>query len=190
MRTYLRSSQAELRRESALAVARLNDCEAVPDLIALLEDEARGVRDNALWALQQLTGMGRTADPGVWRRWYDAEVEWWEREAPDLLTRLDRIELLADAEIVASINELGRHRLFREDLARRLFGALDHRDPRVVRLACVALQQFEARSAVPQLIELLEHRDRTVQQQAWTALKAITGRNLPLRRGAWLQGLS
>lgn len=190
VRSYLRSASPELRRESALAVGRLNDGDAVADLIPMLEDDERGVRENAHWALQQLTGIGRAADPAVWQRWYTGEMAWWEDEAPELLARLDRIELLSDSEIVASINDLGGHRLFREDLAKRLFGALAHRDPRVVRMACVALQQFEAHSAIPELIQLLNHRDRTVQHQAWTALKAITGRNLPLQRAAWQRGLS
>ncbi len=55
---------------SAITVSgRLQDTGAVPYLLSRLEDRQPAVRRAALAALQAITGMRHTEDPGVWREW-------------------------------------------------------------------------------------------------------------------------
>ena len=57
--------------------------------------------------------------------------------------------------------------------------------PRLVKLACAALQQLDAGSAVSALTLCLEHPDATVRGAAKRALTGITGLDMPAEYELW-----
>lgn len=184
---YLASPDPALRREAAAALGSLDDFESIAALIELLDDSSTGVRDNAHWALRRLTGVGYRCDARRWRTWYREENRWWSREARSVLRKLDSTE---DDVVAAGINELAGHRLYRNEISMRLLPLLRHRDANIVRMACTALSAFRSRVCVPGLVGLLDSRDARVRDTAWSALKAITGQNLPQDAAVWRDWLS
>lgn len=68
-----------LRREAALALGRLRDFPSTVYLVDLLSDENRGVRENALWALRNISGLNFPADPDRWSQWFEHTLAEQER---------------------------------------------------------------------------------------------------------------
>ncbi len=62
-----------LRYRASEGLGALGDLEAVPYLIAALEDPDPGLRALAGSALSRLTGRGWGQDPGRWRGWWDEQ---------------------------------------------------------------------------------------------------------------------
>ena len=56
-------------------------------------------------------------------------------------------------------------------------------------VGCIALGQMGSYAAAPALIDRLGDGDDVVVQAAWNALKAITGRKLPLDPKIWREEL-
>ena len=52
-------------------------------------------------------------------------------------------------------------------------------------MACGALAQLGDRRAVPTLVEQLSDSDAGVRQAAWSALRSLTGEDLPCEQSAW-----
>lgn len=173
VRTYLASPSADERQQAAYALGRLDDYDAVSELIDLLRDEERGVRQNAYWALREITAMTINAEPRRWRMWFDTETEWWSREAPALLDTIYGASQLP--AVVAAINTCGSKRLFRRQLSAELVPLLERPEPMVVRMTCSALFSLRATSAVPALVEALEHPDPEVRRQVRDTLRSLTG---------------
>jgi hypothetical protein len=71
---FLGVRDAMLKQEVCLYVGKLKYTAAVPDLIALLGDEAAGVVSNAHWALKEITGEKLAADRQVWQSWFDSST--------------------------------------------------------------------------------------------------------------------
>jgi HEAT repeat protein len=187
VRPYLKSRDVAIRREAAMAVGRLEDEEAVPELIGLLGEDNPGVQSNAYWALKRITGMALAPEPHRWKAWYDRESEWRTSRAPAVL---DNLSSAGRAEIVAAIQEIATKRLFRGRLAERLVPLLQHPDADIVGLTCTALMGLRSYAPVPSLIELLDHGNEAVKHNALRALVAITGKERPPERKAWLDLLS
>ena len=175
VRPFLAADGAGVVAAAADAVTALGDTAAIPDLIALLEYEASTVRAAAKGALVQLTGLHFTT-PRRWFLWYEAERDWWDTRWPTLAPALRN----ADRESITSLlaETIGK-RLERQWLAAEIVLLLDHADPLVRRLACQSLGQLGAPSATPALVGAMSDLDETVARSAWSALVAITGRDLP-----------
>lgn len=182
VRSYLGSPDPALRREAAVCAGKLEDVEAVPELITLLDDEHAGVQQNALWALRAQSGKNMGADARRWSDWHETEVRWWNGEAQSALAGL---ELADEVGRVRSLAELSSHRLFRHELAAELLWFLRRPEPQLVRAVCSTLGSLRSGVAVPGLIELLRHEDEAVRRQAHAALRSITGRELPMSHAAW-----
>lgn len=182
VRSYLGAPDPALRREAAVSSGKIEDVEAVPELIALLQDEHAGVRQNAHWALRLLSGKNMGADPQRWSAWHEAEVQWWNGEAQSTLAGLG---LADDAGRVRALAELSSHRLFRHELAAELLWFLRRPEPQLLRAVCSTLGSLRSAVAVPGLIALLEHEDEAVRRQAHAALRSTTGRDLPMSHAAW-----
>ncbi len=61
-----------VQKQACIALGQLKTTAAVPDLIALLDPDADpGLRANAVWALQQITGQALSDDPELWRTWWE-----------------------------------------------------------------------------------------------------------------------
>ena len=74
------------------ALGRLGCEQAVEVLIDLLDEEHRGVRESAHWALGRITGQSLALDLERWRAWHDVELDWYSSSgAPlDAAARLGR----------------------------------------------------------------------------------------------------
>jgi HEAT repeat protein len=182
VRGFLHAPSVELVREAAQACGRLEDAEALPELVELLGHENRGVRRNAHWSLRKITGVSFAEDPRAWGAWLLSEERWWDERAPELLLGLGDPDL---AHALAAVQELARRRAPRHPLAREMVRALAHEEREVRRLACVALGQFRSRTAVPDLLAALEDPEADVRMAALRALRSITGLDLPGERAAW-----
>ncbi len=183
VRRYLSASTAELVREAALVIGRLEDSDALPNLVTLLSHSDRGVRQNAHWSLKRITGLYFAADPKAWSPWLELEMAWWRDTAPKLFEKLERAPI---GEAMASVQQIARRRYPRHTLAGELTRALTHPEAEVRRLACVALGQFRSRPAVEGLINVLDDPDPELRAAAHRALRSITGTDLPPERASWI----
>jgi HEAT repeat protein len=169
-------------RAAILALAELGDFHSVPQLIDLLET-APAVEENALWALQRLTGRNWADSPDWWRSWYAAELAWREQAYPRLSRELR--EAVQRETLVVALREFGDHRLFRHDLALEVAELLDNRDRPVRLLAIDTLQQLGSKAALPALVELLADEDEFLRDAAWRVLQALTGETHPVDSPKW-----
>ncbi len=175
VRRGLDSGDPWTRREAALAVGWMDLDEAVPDLVSALEDRQESVRDAALWSLRRLSGMRLRADAAQWQRWLEQEQRWWEQRASQIFTLLLGEEL---TPAVHAINEVAGRRLRRRELAAALEPVLLRHEPVLVELACTALGQIGAPSAISALTGVLEHSDEGVRASAQRALEALQARTV------------
>ncbi|MDA1264990.1 MAG: HEAT repeat domain-containing protein [Planctomycetota bacterium] len=172
VRMYLSSHNIEERKQAAITVGRLDDYEAVGDLIDLLADEDRSVRTNAYWALREITAMTINAEPRRWRNWFDDETGWWAEQAPDLLVYFRHQD---SAEVCLAINECAKKRLFRRQLTPALLPMLRHREPTVVRATCSALFALRAADVAEEMILALDRPEPGVREHAHRMLLGLTG---------------
>lgn len=187
IRAFLGASSSTVRSQAAYALGQLDDYDCLEDLITLLTDEAEGVRQNAHWSLGKITAMTIQPEPKRWRLWFDRETRWWADEAPQILMTIQQGEL---PEVVAAINTCGAKRLFRRELCRELVPMLTSPELVVVRMTCSSLQSLRATEAVPDLVQLLGHRDPRAREQAWLCLRQLTGNeDLPMQAPAWREAL-
>lgn len=182
VRMFLGSTSPEERRQAALTVGRLDDYEAVEELVELLGDEDPAVSASAHWALREITAMTINPEPIRWRVWYERETRWWVEDAHDLLAHLEHEE---SALVCRSINECARRRLFRRELTPPLLHMLGHKDPNVVRAACSALYALRAIDAAPHMIATLEHGSESVRAHGLAMLRALTGMQLTAEPEGW-----
>jgi hypothetical protein len=170
VRSYLGRADARLVQGAALAVRKLDDTRAVPDLLRLLRHADGNVRRSADLALQRITDRDFRADVIRWESWYAQQVRWWATEASLLMTHLEAGD---KAVIACALNELSTRRIFRDELAEPLVGVLFHPDPGLAGLACSVAGKLRLRSAVPELMDLTDHPDPTVAGAARGALRRI-----------------
>lgn len=182
LRSYLGAQDEALRREAALVAGRMGDLDAIPELVPLLRDASEGVRANAHWSLCALSGKRLSLDPDRWSAWWKGEAAWWRDQAPAFLRSLGGD---SDAERIRALAALSSHRAFRDEIARELVALLGRGDPPLVRGLCSGLANLRSPVAVRELVELLRGADEGVRRQAWLALRAITGRDLPASYEAW-----
>lgn len=186
IRPYLDPESPGLCRAAIPALVALRDRESIGPLIELLSDETRGLREGALWALRQLTGLQLSGNPETWARWYQAEQAWLLRERPRAFQRLRSNDA---GEAAAALRDVLEHPLAREDLCEALPDLLRNRMPEIRTMACHWLGDLDVRTAVPKLVWALEDRDRSVATAAWEALRRLTPYDLPLDPGAWRAAL-
>ena len=157
---HLSSSTVALRREACLAVGRLELFVLTEPLIDLLADEDFGVRVNAHWALEEVTGKKMQPDPNRWYAWHDRELRWWSNDAQAAFTKLNSSEA---HEISAGIRALSGHRHYRHEIAEELLPLLFHEKNSIVAQVCAALGALGSGKAVPALREALDHDTATVR---------------------------
>jgi hypothetical protein len=186
IRPYLDPESPSLCRAAIPALVALSDSDSLGPLIELLEHESRGLRQDAHWALRQLTGLELSASPETWGRWYQAEQAWLIRERPRTFQRLRSNEAGVAA---AALREVLEHPLARQELCEALPDLLRNRVPAIRAMACEWLADLEVASAVPKLVWALDDRDRDVSRAAWQALRHLTALDLPLESDVWREEL-
>jgi len=187
VRGRLFDAEAGTRRAAALALGRLEDGEAAPDLLRLLADERDArVRRAAFDALRSSGGArvtGSQLEP--WTRWLAEEEAWFAEDAPDLVAAAVSG---SPAEAAAALRQLSAHPLHRERLAPDLKPALERPEEAVVTAACGALARLRAGASVRPLCALIDDPRAPVREAAVAALRATTdGRfpELPAEQRAW-----
>jgi len=182
VRPHLDSPEDALRREAALACGRLQDPEAIPRLIALLDDGDENVRARACEALAEIAGEELGSDPALWSNWHADLVEAWSLRAPELLG-----QARYGSPPVASraILELTKLQPYRHELAQPLCGVLDRPEEELVSLACAALGHLGSKAAVRPLLARLNGASISVRRAAYQALRRITEEDHGEDPAAW-----
>lgn len=186
VRPHLDPEDTALCRAAIPALVALGDRDSIGPLIELLSNEARGLREGALWALRRLTGLELSGNPETWARWYQAEQAWLVRERPRAFQRLRSNDAGQAAD---ALREVLGHPLAREELCEALPDLLRNRVPQIRAMACRWLSDLDVRAAVPRLVWTLDDRDRAVATAAWEALRHLTSLDLPLEQDTWHEAL-
>ncbi|MFN0206678.1 MAG: HEAT repeat domain-containing protein [Planctomycetota bacterium] len=183
IRRYLDSNDPLVAREAALAAGRLEAAGCTEALIKLLDSENMSIRENAYWAVLQITGLRFRLDKRKWTRWFEDEQLWWHTRGEAFITKLSAADRTEKAAI---INELAGHRLFRKELTNALVQHLElETDPETLRLVFAAINTLAAPAAVPALIAKIDSEDPTMRSSVLASLAVITGENLGEERAAW-----
>ncbi len=186
LRDRLDPSDPALCQAASLAVAAFRDVESVPLLIALLSAETRGVRENALWALRQISGRSFGSNAAQWQAWFDAEDAWLEKRAPRVFESLDNKNAEA---IAAALREIAAHTVFRDTLTDAVTPLLRHKRTAVAVLVCTTLAHLGSRRAIEPLIDALKAENETREKAALVALRKLTGCDLPAESDRWRETL-
>jgi HEAT repeat protein len=182
VRRLLKSEDTQVKREAALALGRLQDLESVDSLIGLLKDENRGIRKNAHWALRSITGLRFPDNYTRWKVWWDKESGKHKKQRESLMFKL---RTGTNEEKLEVIDKLAGIRLGTKKITVVLLEQMASGDKRIRIKACKALAGMNARDAVPDLIRNLDEIDMSVQKAVHSALKTITGQDLPPERKQW-----
>lgn len=182
LRAVLGREDARLRAAAAQALGKIRDPQAAPMLIGLLADADGATRRAAQWALRETSGETRITAAAAWHRWLEAELAWWREEGQDRLAALDPADPTRIAEAVRALLD---HPFGRDQSADALASALATFDPAAQLVACDALARLGSRRAVPALIELLFEPGEELRTAAWTALRTLTGEDLPAEPQLW-----
>ena len=172
VRRYLWDVDVQLLVEATLAARALEDVEAIPSLIDLLEHSVPNVRSKALATLREITTLQMPLDSVRWRAWHASALGWWEADAPR--------EFLAVASGTPSeaskvVLELSKKRVFRHKLTAPLAAGLERPETDLVVVTCAALGHLGSRTAIPHLTRSLRRPETDVRSAAWRALQRITG---------------
>lgn len=186
VRDHLGSEDPLLIRAAAGAAAELGDFAAFDQLVELLSSPSSLLQEAGLRALQRLSGLGYGADPLLWQAWRQREASWFEERADGLLGDL---QSAGRARVTGALHELAGHRFRRDEIAAAVARVLAHPDPEVRRLACSTLASLGSGQSAPELVNRLEDHDPGVARSAWQALRSVSGKDLPLDRAAWIEGL-
>ena len=186
VRRLIADKDPQLLPKAVLLAGRLHDAESIPHMISLLDDENRGVRTNAHWSLQHITGLKLRPASSRWIVWYRDEERWWRGDSARAFQRLQSPDPL---EVRSALAEIARQHSRRHELASAVTRALDSPDASIVSMACYVLGALRSQNACQALLGCLTHADPRVRDSAWQALVKITGRRLPLDAETWRRAL-
>lgn len=181
LRPYLDPAQPGPCRAAVLALTALKDRDAIAPMIALLTCDSSGIAEGALWGLRQITGL-KLSSPESWSRWFQAEQVWLLRRRPAEFSRLQSND---PGEAADALRVIWTHPLAHDELRTALPELLSSRWPAIRALACRTLADLKATAAVPRLVLALEDRTPEVASCAYSALKALTGLDLPQDPELW-----
>ncbi len=176
VRPCLFDARPTLCAAAARMLAELEDEDAVPRLIELLESDSATIREAALWSLRKLSRLDYPAKLELWSGWFAEESRWWSVEGQRWVDRLSRG---TGADRAAAIGRLAGRSLYRDEIGAEVAQALQDRDARVRRRACEALGQLGLSTAYDALLGALDDEDESVREAARAALGLISGTSLP-----------
>lgn len=182
IRHFLQDEAAQVRREAALALGRLQDIESMKELISLLDDKNRGVQANTHWALKNITGLRFPPNAARWKHWWNNELQ---KQKADRDALLQQLRYGTRKEIVEAIDRLTALRLGKKEIIRAFLDSMTYGDTEIRVKICQALGNMKAREAVGELIEILDDPYPPITNAAHKALRAITGKDLPAESSAW-----
>jgi len=150
-------------REAVLCAGALDDELAVEPLIGLLEHENPGVRLDALWSLERITGTKLGPRKERWTNWCREQELWWDNHAR---ARLEDLGSRDGAVRGAALNELLRRRFPRHPLARGLAEKLEVLKGADFQQACATLEGLGSPAALEPLRQIDRKRLGAPQQAA------------------------
>jgi HEAT repeat protein len=166
----------EWTRASLRAIGVLDDGSQIPALLEQLDSPQDALREAALGALQQVSGLHLGASNGAWREWYARECLWQSSGRQEALTAL---ESGPDALVAQALGAFGEHTLYKQQRAEDVLGVLQHGSPAMRLLACGTLARIGSTRALAPLIELFADADAQLSEAAWRAACTLAGRPLP-----------
>jgi HEAT repeat protein len=168
----LDDSDARIRESACIALGELRSEEHIGDLIALLDQSDRVLRNAAHQSLNRISGESLPPNSRVWTVWYDRE-----RNAVDdmLATLTDRALRGPAVPLLELLRESTRLELGRHELTEALTPALDHSNDEVRLTACRVLMQLGSPLANDALLHALGDHEDDVRAAALEALTSITG---------------
>lgn len=172
VRTCLRTSDTMQILAASRALVALEGCDAIPDLIDLLNQGDGTVVHHARSELRRLSRCDYGDSAHDWQSWYGRERQEWRIRAGALERRVARGD---PTEAAGAMLELGRTRLFRHEAARALSTGIVRREPDLVRLCCQLLGELCPREGRPALEFAVEHHAPEVRDAARQALARIEG---------------
>ena len=183
VKRHLSAVQPKVRRQAAVTLGRLRYADAIPELLELLDDHDDRVCRGALWALQNVTGLGWSgADIERWEAWYEDELTWLEIESPAVLDSLRNNHLGHSME---ALRVIGSHPVFRAELAPEVALLLPAQNEALALAACATLIRLDAPSSVAPLIDALADGREKVRHAASGALSALTGASVGPSLAEW-----
>jgi len=180
VRRFLSSSDVELAHQAIVTAGKLEDDDAVPELIALLDAEPLLSRA-ALGALRELVGVDLGESSRTWDAWYEEESRWWSEHAE---LQFAALEHGTPTEARHALGEISRARLYRHEVAEGVAAALARQEPELVVAVCNTLQRLGSPLVLADLVPCLG-RDEPVRTAAWNALRSISGTELPAEQAVW-----
>lgn len=182
LRVFLAGDRPGHSRAAITALTALVDLESVGTFITLLASEDRGLRENAHWALKQLTGLSFSPTVETWQRWHQSEQSWMVRSRAHEFARLQQ----GDAgEAADALRTILTHPFARGELCATLPELLKSRHVPLRELACHTLGELEVVAATEKLVWALEDPMPEVRKAAHEALRRLTHLDLPLEPIAW-----
>jgi len=177
VRGYLGHPDRRLSVLACLALEKLRDYQAVPDLVVLLDDSNKALSERAHAALRSLTGLEFGAGTEGWMAWLSPSLDWWDERADAA-----RVALVSGtpAEAAAALAEVAPQRLFLADVVQLLELALHRPEPDLVRGACRALGSLHEACAVSALEQALEQADPALGPELQRTLARIARRRPPV----------
>jgi hypothetical protein len=169
-------------RDAVIAAGRIEDGDSVPYLIALLSEGDPGLRADAAWSLQRITGLLLRERKERWEDWYASELEWWRERSQQAFAELESGDRGA---CTRALLEISSHHSSRDVLSLRVIPLLLDPVPEVARLAAQSLRVLQSKVACAALVAALERPEPEVAKEAWLALRAITRKDLPNDAALW-----
>jgi len=169
-------------RDAVIAAGRMEDGESIPHLIALLAEEDVGLRADAAWSLERISGLQLRDRADRWAAWFEVELEWWRERSDSAFYELESADR---AERTCALLEIGGRRMSRDRLSLRVAPLLQDPDPTVAQLAAQTLRSLRSKVACAPLVLALERPELEVGLESWRALRAITGKDLPRDVEVW-----
>lgn len=186
VRASLNPADPGLCRAASLAVAALHDSEAVDKLIALLDEENEGLRQNAHFALRELCDKGFPPNSQIWKSWWQSEAEWLGAHSYRCRQALLSSET---TRILSALRDLEDHALFGKHFETELVELLSHARTEVREQACGTIRKLRARVLAHELLPLLHDLDGRVQDAAAECLADLTGLKAEPTSKAWRAAL-
>jgi len=170
VRQYLRSDQPACAAQAARCLAALEDTESVEELIGLLRSGEPEVLHAAHAALVSIANVGLLPEAGRWEHWLAEESAWFRNDFPGLARDLQGGKAIVVGQ---AISRMAAHPLYRREIADLLALALEGQPAAIRRLACSALQQLGAKTAIPFLERCAEDPDPLLALEARRALASF-----------------
>ncbi len=176
------TKDVELQRRIAVALAKFHDTSIAQPMTRWLESPDERSRSTAVWALEQLAGMSAPRGAAEWRGWLHVESRWWAKEGAALLADAQSED---PARIVPALRELAKHHFHIDRIAPGLESMLSGPETEIAVLAATTLGNLRSTASVPTLLETMYSGSAQLKHAAWSALRKITGQDLPQDLDAW-----